>query len=376
MGSYNKEAFKLLDLSGSDSASDKLEFTAAPTRVRKKVRMKKKARNNPTPSHNTGCGKPAILFLGAVTLLGGVGTLAWFSINMHLQVDKLIKELNNIQGSNDGVTEALQSYHTNLQQLQKNYTQMKEVQQEILDNLNNLTSQVTAVTKQLNQQQSALSTAPELSNIPRRMGDVEKSVAGFGSNLNNLNVKLENIESELNDFKNKDKILQKLQEEFKEKLMQLETTVLLQNQSSTAVPGGFELKLNHITDDVNNISIALPKIQQDIQFSMESLNNHSITLAMIEEADSKMVEDINNVTSNVSNLEEICANYPSINETLLNLTKITENLQLKVDKLYETGNSEVLTSSSTPKGTARGREGTTEDLNLSDSMLNGNSTSA
>ncbi|CAH0724361.1 unnamed protein product, partial [Brenthis ino] len=110
-------------------------------------------------------------------------TVLWLFVDVRRQIVSLRIEMDRVSISSNGVGDALQICHTAAKELRANASELNirlsnlELKhQELTERMKKATNDLATVSEQL-------SAAPKLADTPKRLGELQLTVAGFGSQI-------------------------------------------------------------------------------------------------------------------------------------------------------------------------------------------------
>ncbi|KAL0869804.1 hypothetical protein ABMA27_006022 [Loxostege sticticalis] len=287
----NKENFRLLDLS-SDEESEDLHLEIIPSR-KKKISRKERNRGTakpPEPNFGTEV-RCALQWALRGTLVLWLLMLTWICAALYDQVTVMGREVAKVSTSSVSVGDALQSCHSAAKVLQANASDLSIRLTKLEQEYQELTKRVDRATEEVSKVSEKLAAEPMLADMPRRLADLQRTVAYFGSQISG----------------------------FEESLNQA------RKQATTAVSGVDEVKtLLHTLEARTNETIANvtdnAKRDDDLKGQVVSLNT---TLVGKVEALETRIEQINKPTSTAAPSTTPAATTTSSTSTSTSTTSTT-----------------------------------------------------
>ncbi|XP_038211191.1 uncharacterized protein LOC119831767 isoform X2 [Zerene cesonia] len=187
----NKENFRLLDLS-SDEESEDLQLEIIPNRKKKISRKERnrgvQSRAEPNIGQEVQC---ALCWAVRGTLVLWLLMLTWICAALYDQVTTMRVDIAKVTTTSGGVGDALQVCHTAAKELKANASELSarilklELQhEELSQRMKNAQEELALVSGQL-------SAAPKLADTPRRIAELQRTVADFGSQIKGFDSAIE-----------------------------------------------------------------------------------------------------------------------------------------------------------------------------------------
>lgn len=380
MPSFERESFKLLELSesGSEALSD-LDL-AAPVPVarksKKKVRLKRRDRNgrgnmlasttsvssfNCYPDRLLSCPclpcDPLTLLLTSVitSLAVGVVVLAYFTSTLHNKMDLLNKQLQYVDDGSKSIPDTLQMIHTKIETLRSN-------QSSVLSSLEELSKRIEQVSRDLTQVNQSVSNSVQ--------GDVTSalhSVASLGGSVKELTDTINTVKN--NTYSNTDSI-DKINRELNNiKLNHID----LQNgvTSSTSTPVMDETRLDALEKKVGKMEVVVEENSDRVEIINSTVEvehrNSSAKIGWIKEdvetlksSLQQLQDDNNKVSSQVGTVKAECASQVaagvnSLADVVQNITDISSRLNRlegkEEDRIGGGGHEETTHATAVAEGT-------------------------
>lgn len=169
----------------SDSSDERSEYWNVSTRNGRKCRGR---RSRACPGFFKACSA----FLACASVLA-TASLIWLFIDVRQQLTALRTELDQVIDGSESVPDALQKCHSLSRDLQKNQTIMFNQLSDLKLQINNFTTQLASIQRDLHQVEEWFKAEPELANVPTDLKALSKSVASFGSQLRDLSATLKTV---------------------------------------------------------------------------------------------------------------------------------------------------------------------------------------
>ncbi|KAG6449717.1 uncharacterized protein LOC115443234 isoform X2 [Manduca sexta] len=181
----NKEKFRLLDLTSDDDSED-LQLEIIPSRKKKITRRERNRVTTQTPSEpNLGTEvQCALRWAVRGTLLLWLLMLTWICAALYDQVTTMKIDIARISTSSESVGDALQICHTTAKELQANTSDLNTRLAKLEHEHQELVLRVKQVAGDLTAVSDKLVATPNLADTPRRLAELQRAVADFGSQMN------------------------------------------------------------------------------------------------------------------------------------------------------------------------------------------------
>ncbi|XP_022112750.2 uncharacterized protein LOC110991610 isoform X2 [Pieris rapae] len=184
MSKVNKENFRLLDLS-SDEDSEDLQLEIIPNRKKK---MSRKERNRVVQPRvvETSLGNEVhcvLCWATRGTLVLWLLMLTWICASLYDQVTTMKVDIAKVSTIGGNVNDDLQLCHTSFKELKKNASALQERLEKLEMAHQALTIQMNKTASELMSVSEQLSAAPKLVDTPRRIAELQRTVADFGSQI-------------------------------------------------------------------------------------------------------------------------------------------------------------------------------------------------
>lgn len=359
LNNNSMDTYKLLDLSGSDSENEVIHFAPMPDNPppQRKKRLKRRERDllRVSPSQadeevGRWCGcmsvgsdgwhswiaSPGEALRSALLLLAltGLSLLTWLALHLQARLDATQHFINTVEASSSELPAKFHESHVRLQELEKNQTALWTA-------LNTVSSSLAAATQRVEQLETdvkiikdSLSSAPQLSSLPKDVADLQGSVATFGSTLQDVQSSLKVVKQDHEKISSNVKEATNAIDNFKEEIS------LLKNQTFMEVGregGGNGAYLGEtvvaLRNKMESFSTAITAFNISLQSNIKESSANKLKLKSIEQSHI----DMNNVTQCLSTLEIL---HNSIDPTL---PSQIANLNTSVAQLRDTMNQQAYT---------------------------------
>ncbi|XP_032520181.2 uncharacterized protein LOC116772191 isoform X1 [Danaus plexippus] len=185
--SKTKEQSRLLDLS-SDEESEDLQLEIIPNRKRKITRKSygKDRRNPQSKSSEPSIASEvqcALCWAVRGTVLLWLLMLTWICASLYDQVTTMKLDIGSVSSSSASVSDSLQICHTAAKELKANATELTTRLSKLEKDHQELALRMEQATKELAFVSDQLSAAPKLADTPRRLAELQRTVADFGSQI-------------------------------------------------------------------------------------------------------------------------------------------------------------------------------------------------
>ncbi|XP_047536398.1 uncharacterized protein LOC125070537 isoform X2 [Vanessa atalanta] len=179
-----KEYSRLLDLS-SDEESEDLHLEIIPNRKRKITRKERNKNVSPKVTEPNIAAEVQCALCWAVrgTLVLWLLMLTWICAALYDQVTTMKLDIAKVSTSSDGVGDALQVCHTAAKELRANASELSARLSKLELEHQELSKRMEQAAGELASVSEQLSAAPKLADTPRRLGELQRMVADFGSQI-------------------------------------------------------------------------------------------------------------------------------------------------------------------------------------------------
>ncbi|XP_072942480.1 uncharacterized protein [Epargyreus clarus] len=180
----NKENFRLLDLS-SDEESEDLQLEIIPNRKKKITRKERNRGSQPrTPEPSFGAEvQCALCWAVRGTLVLWLLMLTWLCAALYDQVSTMRYDITSVSTSSASVGDAIQICHMTSKELSANTTELSARLSKLELQYQELSKNMEQATKDLTSVMDQLAAAPKFADMPKRLGELQITVADFGSKM-------------------------------------------------------------------------------------------------------------------------------------------------------------------------------------------------
>ncbi|XP_078039903.1 uncharacterized protein LOC144471589 isoform X2 [Augochlora pura] len=196
--SKSKETITLLDLL-SDTDTELSDGVLIPKK--KKVKRKHRRGNAVKMKQQDicGCGRSDLkivsLWLAAILFTVWLIALTWLTFVFYGEIKMMDVSIKSVIDGSESVPDALQKCHSLSRDLQNNQTIMFNHLSDLKLQINNFTTQLTAIQRDLHQVEEWFKAEPQLANVPTELNSLSNSVASFGSQIRDLSATLDTLKA-------------------------------------------------------------------------------------------------------------------------------------------------------------------------------------
>ncbi|XP_071439546.1 EF-hand calcium-binding domain-containing protein 14 isoform X2 [Hetaerina americana] len=310
MENNNKEAYNLLDTSGSysESGSEIREFVHPPKK--KKLKRRLRASHGISPSDDDsqrggnghGCiacriGRAVSIWLAIALLLLWLLMLAWLGLRLHGQLARLNSDVEQVVAGSKGVPDALQKCHSMSKELQHNQTILLAQLMTLSSQVTNFSIQVKEVHHGLSEVEDRLKGAPELVRVPQELAELSKSVGQLGSSVGGLDASVSGLKSSNTILRNETDTLHQEVANLKEALLQLSNVSA--NAASSNMEGGGSADMKS-EDDLEKLLTALRQDVFELKANLSHMNETLAQKLLSDEKDNAHQGEMSGVLSNTT----------------------------------------------------------------------------
>ncbi|XP_069194448.1 EF-hand calcium-binding domain-containing protein 14 isoform X3 [Procambarus clarkii] len=223
LNNNSMDSYKLLDLSGSDSENEVIHFAPMPDNPppQRKKRLKRRERDllRVSPSQvdeesGRWCGcvgvgvgahgchswiaSPGEAVRSALLLLAltGLSLLTWLALHLQARLDATQHFITTVEASSSELPAKFHESHVRLQELEKNQSALWAAVTQVSSSLLAATRRVEQLETDVKVIKDSLSSAPQLSSLPKDVADLQGSVATFGSTLQDVQSSLKVVKQD------------------------------------------------------------------------------------------------------------------------------------------------------------------------------------
>ncbi|XP_034181011.1 uncharacterized protein LOC117604718 isoform X2 [Osmia lignaria lignaria] len=311
----NKETINLLDLlSDSDSDISDLVLTPKKKKVKRKHRPGNTSKMKQTQSY--GCNKSDMkiisLWLAAVLITFWLIALSWLAVILYGEIKKMDTSIKSVIAGSEGVPDALQKCHSLSRDLQNNQTIIFNHLSDLKVQINNFTTQLATIQRDLHRVEEWFKEAPQLANVPTDLKALSSSVVSFGSQIQDLSATVKTLKESNAKLQDVQATMQQNISSVKNAMTELSNVTQRPQMVSTN-----ETKIK--TDQLNATILQLTNNLLNIN---ETLSRDVQWVAEDQKKDHEMLVSLQETTQNVSmrviSLERECV----------------RNTELKVSEIY------------------------------------------
>ncbi|XP_076762124.1 uncharacterized protein LOC143430043 isoform X2 [Xylocopa sonorina] len=354
--SNNKETINLLDLL-SDSDSDESDLALPP----KKKKVKRKLRSGGAlkikASDSCGCSKSDMriisLWLAAVLITFWLITLSWLAVILYGEIKKMDVSIKSVIAGSEGVPDALQKCHSLSRDLQNNQTIIFTHLSDLKLQINNFTSQLVVIQRDLHRVEEWFKADPALVSVPTDLKALSSSVASFGSQIQDLSatvktlkesnaraqdvqtVMQQNITSIKNTITELSNITQRPQmqitNETKIKTDQLNADIARLSDDLVNINETLSRKVQWVTEDQTKDRNALNSLQetsQNVSMMVISLQREKATILTSVKKLNDEVSEIHSVNTELSEkVKQLEQSYESLKNSTSTILAVIPDIQ-------------------------------------------------
>ncbi|XP_034181003.1 EF-hand calcium-binding domain-containing protein 14 isoform X1 [Osmia lignaria lignaria] len=288
----------------SDSSDERSEYWNVSTRNGRKCRGR---RSRACPGFFKACSA----FLACASVLA-TASLIWLFIDVRQQLTALRTELDQVIAGSEGVPDALQKCHSLSRDLQNNQTIIFNHLSDLKVQINNFTTQLATIQRDLHRVEEWFKEAPQLANVPTDLKALSSSVVSFGSQIQDLSATVKTLKESNAKLQDVQATMQQNISSVKNAMTELSNVTQRPQMVSTN-----ETKIK--TDQLNATILQLTNNLLNIN---ETLSRDVQWVAEDQKKDHEMLVSLQETTQNVSmrviSLERECV----------------RNTELKVSEIY------------------------------------------
>ncbi|XP_069194447.1 EF-hand calcium-binding domain-containing protein 14 isoform X1 [Procambarus clarkii] len=360
LNNNSMDSYKLLDLSGSDSENEVIHFAPMPDNPppQRKKRLKRRERDllRVSPSQvdeesGRWCGcvgvgvgahgchswiaSPGEAVRSALLLLAltGLSLLTWLALHLQARLDATQHFITTVEASSSELPAKFHESHVRLQELEKNQSALWAAVTQVSSSLLAATRRVEQLETDVKVIKDSLSSAPQLSSLPKDVADLQGSVATFGSTLQDVQSSLKVVKQDHQKLSSNVKEATNAIDNFKEEIS------LLQNQTLMEVgrEGGKGASLGEtvvaLRNKMSSFNTAVSAINVSLQSNAKASSANKFKLESIEQSHIDMI----NVTQRLSTLETLHRKVdPTLPSQIANLSAAVARLQDTSDQQAHT----------------------------------------
>ncbi|XP_012141035.2 uncharacterized protein LOC100876911 isoform X2 [Megachile rotundata] len=327
--SNNKETINLLDLlSDSDSDVSDLVLTPKKKKIKRKHRPGSTAKMKRTDS--CVCSKSDMkiisLWLAALLITFWLIALSWLAVILYGEIKKMDTSIKSVIAGSEGVPDALQKCHSLSRDLQNNQTIIFNHLSDLKLQINNFTTQLAVIQRDLHRVEEWFKAAPQLANVPKDLKALSSSVVSFGSQIQDLSATVKTLKESNAKVQDVQATMQQNISSIKNTMIELSNVTQRPQIASTNETKIKTDQLNatilHLTNNLLNINETLSTA---VQWVAEDQKKDHEKLVLLQET-------TQNVSMKVISLERECVK----NTVLTSVKKLND----QVSEMY-TANTEM-----------------------------------
>ncbi|CAK9800998.1 hypothetical protein ANTQUA_LOCUS2660 [Anthophora quadrimaculata] len=329
--SNNKETINLLDLL-SDSDSDVSDLVLTPKK--KKVKRKHRPGNvaKMKQSNTCGCSKSDMriisLWLVAVLITFWLIALSWLAVILYGEIRKMDISIKSVIDGSEGVPDALQKCHSLSRDLQNNQTIIFNHLSDLKLQINNFTSQLAVIQRDLHRVEEWFKADPELANVPTDLKALSSSVVSFGSQMQDLSATVKTLKESNTRVQDAQATMQQNITSIKNTLTELSNVTqrpqMLTTNETKIKTDQLNTAIVHLSDNLTNINETLSRA---VQWVTEDQKKDHETLVLLQET-------TQNVSMKVISLQRECVKT-TILSSVMKLTDQVSEIHAANAKLNE-----------------------------------------
>lgn len=276
----------------SDSSDERSEYWNISTRNGRKCRGR---RSRACPGFFKACSA----FLACASVLA-IASLIWLFIDVRQQLTALRTELDQVIAGSEGVPDALQKCHSLSRDLQNNQTTIFTHLSDLKLQINNFTTQLAVIQRDLHRVEEWFKADPTLINVPTDLKALSSSVMSFGSQI-------EDLRATVKTLKESNARVQDVQTTMQQNITSIKNTItdlsnitqkpqILTTNETKIKTDQLNAAIVHLSDNLMNINETLSR---SVQWVAEDQKKDHETLVLLQET-------TQNVSMKVISLEREC----------------------------------------------------------------------
>lgn len=276
----------------SDSSDERSEYWNISTRNGRKCRGR---RSRACPGFFKACSA----FLACASVLA-TASLIWLFIDVRQQLTALRTELDQVIAGSEGVPDALQKCHSLSRDLQNNQTTIFTHLSDLKLQINNFTTQLAVIQRDLHRVEEWFKADPTLINVPTDLKALSSSVMSFGSQI-------EDLRATVKTLKESNARVQDVQTTMQQNITSIKNTItdlsnitqkpqILTTNETKIKTDQLNAAIVHLSDNLMNINETLSR---SVQWVAEDQKKDHEMLVLLQET-------TQNVSMKVISLEREC----------------------------------------------------------------------
>ncbi|CAK9823641.1 EF-hand calcium-binding domain-containing protein 14 [Anthophora retusa] len=304
----------------SDSSDERSEYWNISTRNGRKCRGR---RSRACPGFFKACSA----FLACASVLA-TASLIWLFIDVRQQLTALRTELDQVIDGSEGVPDALQKCHSLSRDLQNNQTIIFNHLSDLKLQINNFTSQLAVIQRDLHRVEEWFKADPELANVPTDIKALSSSVVSFGSQMQDLSATVKTLKESNTRVQDAQATMQQNITSIKNTLTELSNVTqrpqMLTTNETKIKTDQLNTAIVHLSDNLTNINETLSRA---VQWVTEDQKKDHETLVLLQET-------TQNVSMKVISLQRECVKT-TILSSVMKLTDQVSEIYAANAKLNE-----------------------------------------
>ncbi|OAD52916.1 hypothetical protein WN48_11162 [Eufriesea mexicana] len=260
----------------SDSSDERSEYWNMLTTNDRKCRGR---RSRACPGFFKACSA----FLACASVLA-TASLIWLFIDVRQQLTALRTELDQVIAGSEGVPDALQKCHSLSRDLQNNQTIIFTHLSDLKLQINNFTTQLAVIQRDLHRVEEWFKADPALVNVPNDLKALSSSVVSFGSQIQDLSATVDTL-------KESNARVQDAQATIQQNITSIKNTVtemsnitqkpqMLTTNETKIKTDQLNAAIVHLSHNLTNINETLSRT---VQWVAEDQKNDHKTLVLLQE---------------------------------------------------------------------------------------------
>lgn len=292
----------------SDSSDERSEYWNVSTRNGRKCRGR---RGRACPGFFKACSA----FLACASVLA-TASLIWLFIDVRQQLTALRTELDQVIAGSEGVPDALQKCHSLSRDLQNNQTIIFNHLSDLKLQINNFTTQLAVIQRDLHRVEEWFKAAPQLANVPKDLKALSSSVVSFGSQIQDLSATVKTLKESNAKVQDVQATMQQNISSIKNTITELSNVTqrpqILSTNETKIKTDQLNATILHLTNNMLNINETLSTA---VQWVAEDQKKDHEKLVLLQET-------TQNVSMKVISLERECVK----NTVLTSVKKLNDQV--------------------------------------------------
>ncbi|XP_076231794.1 uncharacterized protein LOC143177622 isoform X2 [Calliopsis andreniformis] len=336
--SNNKETINLLDLL-SDSDTDVSDLVLTPKKKKVKRRHRRGNAVKMKQGDACGCGKSDMriisLWLAAVLITFWLIALSWLAVILYGEIKKMDISIKSVIAGSEGVPDALQKCHSLSRDLQNNQTIIFSHLSDLKLQINNFTTQLGVIQRDLHRVEEWFKADPELANVPRDLKALSSSVVSFGSQIQDLSATVKTLKESNARVQDAQTVMQQNITSIKNTVLELSNITqrpqMLTTNETKIKTDELDAAIVHLTNNLSRINESLSRA---VQWVAEDQKKDHETLVLLEET-------TQNVSMKVISLQRECVkttvltSIQKLNDQVSEIYSVNAGLNEKVKQLEQ-----------------------------------------